>query len=214
MLPLDEVRCHVLRTSATKLHRKVQSDGTFPFATNFREPPQNEVPRTTYPRTPVNTRSDRWLGALECAPGDHRMRLQKLYNPVVASILRSPLHGLMSKSVMLLTYRGRRSGRSITTPISYVQDGEDLLAVASRDHAWWKNLRGGAPVRVRLRGRQLEGTHGGGVRGRSGKRGTARRAAGGAGLPKTLEGGTRRGRATEGPGGHLADRSRKRAGQD
>ncbi len=88
------------------------------------------------------------------------MRLQKLYNPVVASILRSPLHGLMSKSVMLRTYRGRRSGRSITTPISYVQDGKDLLAVASRDHAWWKNLRGGAPVRVRLRGRQLEGTGG------------------------------------------------------
>ncbi len=85
------------------------------------------------------------------------MSLQRLYNPVVAAVLRSPLHGLMSKSVMLLTYRGRRSGRAFATPISYVRDGEDLLAAASRDHAWWKNLRGGAPVKVRLRGRELKG---------------------------------------------------------
>jgi deazaflavin-dependent oxidoreductase (nitroreductase family) len=86
------------------------------------------------------------------------MRLQKLYNPIVALILRSPLHAMMSESVMLLSYRGRRSGREHTTPISYVRDGEDLLAVASREHAWWKNLRGGAPVKVRLRGRELKGT--------------------------------------------------------
>ena len=30
--------------------------------------------------------------------------------------------------------------------------------MASRDHAWWKNLRGGAPVGVRLHGRELNGT--------------------------------------------------------
>lgn len=86
------------------------------------------------------------------------MRPRKLYNPIAVAILRSPLHGLMSNSVMLLTYRGRRSGRAFTTPISYVRDGGDILAVASRDHAWWRNLRGGAPVRVRLRGRELRGT--------------------------------------------------------
>ncbi len=84
--------------------------------------------------------------------------MQRLYNPVVTAILRSPLHGLTSNSVMLLTYRGRRSGDVFTTPISYVRDGGDLLAVASRDHTWWKNLRGGARVRVRLRGHELEGT--------------------------------------------------------
>lgn len=88
------------------------------------------------------------------------MRLHELYNPIVA-ILRSPLHAVMRKSLLLLGFRGRKSGREYTTPISYVPDGEDLLAVASRDHAWWKNLRGGASVGVRLRGRELKGTHGG-----------------------------------------------------
>ncbi|HZF57139.1 MAG TPA: nitroreductase family deazaflavin-dependent oxidoreductase [Rubrobacter sp.] len=101
------------------------------------------------------------------------MRPRKLYNPIAVAILRSPLHGLMSNSVMLLTYRGRRSGRAFTTPISYVRDGEDLLAVASRDHAWWRNLRGGAPVRVRLRGRELRGT-GRLLEGRAGEEGLLR----------------------------------------
>ena len=85
------------------------------------------------------------------------MRWQKLYNPIVVLLLRSPLHGLMSSSVILLTYRGRRSAREFTTPVSYVRDGGDLLAVGSRDHSWWKNLRGGAPVVVRVRGLKLEG---------------------------------------------------------
>jgi deazaflavin-dependent oxidoreductase (nitroreductase family) len=85
------------------------------------------------------------------------MRWQRLYNPIVVSLLRSPLHGVMSRSVMLLTYRGRRSAREFTTPVSYVRDGDDLLVVGSRDHSWWKNLRGGAPVVVRVRGLELEG---------------------------------------------------------
>lgn len=85
------------------------------------------------------------------------MRWQRLYNPIVVSLLRSPLHGVMSKSVKLLTYRGRRSAREFTTPVSYVRDGDDRLVVGSRDHSWWKNLRGGAPVLARVRGRSLEG---------------------------------------------------------
>jgi deazaflavin-dependent oxidoreductase (nitroreductase family) len=85
------------------------------------------------------------------------MRWQRLYNPIVVSLLRSPLHGVMSKSVMLLTYRGRRSAREFTTPVSFVRDGDNLLVVGSCDHSWWKNLRGGAPVLARVRGRSLEG---------------------------------------------------------
>ncbi len=99
--------------------------------------------------------------------------MQRLYNPVVTAILRSPLHGLTGNSVMLLTYRGRRSGDVFTTPISYVRDGGDLLAVASRDHTWWKNLRGGARVRVRLRGHELEGT-GRALEGEAGEEGLLR----------------------------------------
>lgn len=85
------------------------------------------------------------------------MRLQRLYNPFVVALLRSPLHGIMSGSTMLITYRGRRSGNEHTTPVNYVRDGDTLPVVSSRDHAWWKNLRGGAPVTVRVGGRELSG---------------------------------------------------------
>ena len=84
------------------------------------------------------------------------MRFQRFYNPLVIRLLCSPLHALMSSSVLLLTYKGRRSGRIYTTPVSYVREGEEVLLVAARGHSWWRNLRGGAPVRVRIRGRDEE----------------------------------------------------------
>jgi len=85
------------------------------------------------------------------------VRLQKLYNPIVAAILRSPLHAAMSNSTMLLTFSGRKSGRTYTTPVNYVRDGDELLVVGSRGHSWWKNLRGDAVVSVRVRGREMRG---------------------------------------------------------
>ena len=83
------------------------------------------------------------------------MRLQKLYNPIVAAILCSPLHAAMSNSTMLLTFSGHKSGRTYTTPVNYVRDGDELLVVGSRGHSWWKNLRGAAVVSVSVRGREM-----------------------------------------------------------
>jgi deazaflavin-dependent oxidoreductase (nitroreductase family) len=85
------------------------------------------------------------------------VRLQKLYNPIVARILCSPLHAAMSNSTMLLTFSGHKSGRTYTTPVNYVREGDELLVVGSRGHSWWKNLRGAAVVSVRVRGREMRG---------------------------------------------------------
>jgi hypothetical protein len=80
----------------------------------------------------------------------------RLVNPAVAALLRSPLHGLLSGRVLLLTYTGRRSGRAHTLPVGYVRDG-DAVTVYSGVHGWWRNLRGGAPVSVLLRARLRTG---------------------------------------------------------
>lgn len=85
------------------------------------------------------------------------MRPQRFYNPLVIWLLRSPLHGAMSRSTLLLTFTGRKSGRIYTTPVNYVSNGDELLVVGSRGHSWWKNLRGGAAVTVRVRGRDMRG---------------------------------------------------------
>jgi deazaflavin-dependent oxidoreductase (nitroreductase family) len=83
------------------------------------------------------------------------VRWQKLYNPMVSWLLRSPLHGLISSSAMLIGYTGRQSGRTYTTPVNYVLDGDTLLVVSPRDRIWWRNLRVASPVTVRVAGRDL-----------------------------------------------------------
>ena len=79
------------------------------------------------------------------------------YNPLVIFILRSPLHALLSGSMMLLTYTGRKSGKSITLPTNWVRDGNTVFVTSRRERTWWRNLRGGAPVTVRLQGRDCAG---------------------------------------------------------
>jgi deazaflavin-dependent oxidoreductase (nitroreductase family) len=76
-------------------------------------------------------------------------------NQAMKFVLRSPVHGMVSKSVLLITFTGRKSGKTYTTPVSYSQDGEQVTIFT---HAtWWKNLRNGAPVVLRIRGRELQG---------------------------------------------------------
>jgi len=70
-------------------------------------------------------------------------------------ILRSPAHAMVSKTILLITFSGRKSGKSYTTPVSYSQNGDQVSIFT---HAtWWKNLRNGTPVTVRIRGRELQG---------------------------------------------------------
>jgi hypothetical protein len=85
------------------------------------------------------------------------VRWQKLYNPMVSWLLRSPLHGLISSSTMLISYTGRESSRAYTTPVNYVLDGDTLFVVSPRDRIWWRNLRVESPVTVRVAGRDLRG---------------------------------------------------------
>lgn len=77
-------------------------------------------------------------------------------NPIIKGLLRSPLHGLVSEQLLLLTFTGRKSGRQFTTPVGYNQEDENTLKLFT-DSPWWKNLRDGAPVTVRLKGEQRQG---------------------------------------------------------
>jgi deazaflavin-dependent oxidoreductase (nitroreductase family) len=85
------------------------------------------------------------------------LRVMRFFNPVVRVLLRSPFHGLLSGQILLLTYTGRKSGQQYTLPVGYVSDGDALLVVSqhSKLKRWWRNLRGGAPVAVLLRGQRV-----------------------------------------------------------
>lgn len=79
----------------------------------------------------------------------------KIANPIVSALLRSPLHGVMSNMLMLITYRGRKSGKLFTHPIGYFEwDKDELMAFTSA--RWWVNMLDGRPVTLLLRGQQIE----------------------------------------------------------
>jgi len=93
----------------------------------------------------------------EQKPGTTRAPTVPLYiNELVKVILRSPLHGLLSKHRMLLTITGRKSGKHYNIPLSYVQEEGVILCVTGHS-SWWRNLRGGAPVKVMLKGQERAG---------------------------------------------------------
>jgi deazaflavin-dependent oxidoreductase (nitroreductase family) len=76
-------------------------------------------------------------------------------NKTMKFVLSSPLHGMVSQSTLLISFTGRKSGMTYTTPVSYSQHGDQVLVFT---HAsWWKNLGSEAPVTLRLRGRELRG---------------------------------------------------------
>jgi F420H(2)-dependent quinone reductase len=81
----------------------------------------------------------------------------RLVNPVVRLLLRSTLHRLLSGWLVILSYQGRKSGRWYSLPCMYACDGQDLHVLPAHK-VWWRNLRQPTPVRVRLQGRDLQGT--------------------------------------------------------
>jgi len=79
-------------------------------------------------------------------------------NRMAIAVLRSPLHGLMSKSLLVLEYTGRRSGKSYELPLQYIDDGGLLYiwAGSAETKTWWRNFEAPAAARVTLRGRNLD----------------------------------------------------------
>lgn len=63
--------------------------------------------------------------------------------------------------ILLLTHRGRISGRSFTTPLAYARDGEDLVVAASNggidvEPQWWRNLQADPRCSVEIHGRRID----------------------------------------------------------
>jgi hypothetical protein len=77
----------------------------------------------------------------------------KLVNVPVRALLGLPFRTPLSSRLMLVSYMGRRSGRAYRQPVSYVRDGDALLTPGGG--RWKLNLADGAPVRLRLEGRDV-----------------------------------------------------------
>lgn len=78
-----------------------------------------------------------------------------LVNRLMNWLLRSPFHRMVSSSILTITFTGRKSGKMYTTPLSYTQQGGQFIVFTHSQ--WWKNLLGGAPVTIRVQGRDIKG---------------------------------------------------------
>jgi len=78
-----------------------------------------------------------------------------IINPIIRDLLRSWIHFFWSGSLMLITFTGRKSGRQFTTPVRYIRDGETVRCFTSAENQWWRNMRGGVDVVLRIEGRDV-----------------------------------------------------------
>ena len=89
------------------------------------------------------------------------LRLLRYANPLVRIVLRSLAHRPLSGRLLLLSYRGRHSGRTFEIPLRYRElAGGQLVVVALRPERklWWRSLSEPAQVSVVVRGVRLTGT--------------------------------------------------------
>jgi hypothetical protein len=76
-------------------------------------------------------------------------------NRVVRPILSSPLHPVLSRWLMLITYTGARTGREYAVPVAYYRWAPDEVWAFAARTGWMSNLRDGRTVRVRIHGCEL-----------------------------------------------------------
>jgi deazaflavin-dependent oxidoreductase (nitroreductase family) len=73
-------------------------------------------------------------------------------NVVVRFLLKSPLHFLMSNSVLLISYIGRKSGAAHSTPVRYIRSGSRLRCFTSEHVQWWRNVQANPSVFLVVQG--------------------------------------------------------------
>ena len=80
-------------------------------------------------------------------------------NRAIALLLRSPLHGVASGRLALITVTGRRTGAKHTFPVGYRARGDRVTIPVGwpERKVWWRNLRGGAQVKLLLHGERRSG---------------------------------------------------------
>ncbi len=93
--------------------------------------------------------------AIDSTPKHTPRKPSKFMNQVMSFLLHSPLQGALGSQLVLLTFTGRKSGKTYTTPLGYTKRGD--IVVLFTDHAWYKNLLEHPSVTLRLQGKELKG---------------------------------------------------------
>jgi deazaflavin-dependent oxidoreductase (nitroreductase family) len=79
-------------------------------------------------------------------------------NKMMVWMLRTPgLQRIVGRGTALITFTGRKTGRRITTPVSYVEIDDQIVTTCHRTRQWWRNLAADPHVGIRLVGEDRRG---------------------------------------------------------
>lgn len=97
-------------------------------------------------------------GEVRCS-GGLRRAVAGVGRSVMIWLLRSRFGRGLGRTMTIVTYRGRMSGRKLSTPVEYVRSGSQVtIVVASPERKqWWRNVQACGEVSVLLEGSERSG---------------------------------------------------------
>lgn len=82
-------------------------------------------------------------------------------NKLMKPWLESPRYSrFINGQMALISYTGRRSGKTFTTPVAYKRNGDEVtIVVATPNHkTWWRNFQGdGGLMHLKIKGGERAG---------------------------------------------------------
>jgi len=77
----------------------------------------------------------------------------KIINPFTIAIAGSSFHSLMSQNIVVLYFKGVKTGKDYAVPVSYYEEPKGKLScVTDRPNIWWRNLLAVENIKVLYKG--------------------------------------------------------------
>ena len=78
-------------------------------------------------------------------------------NPIMIFLMRSPLHFIVSHSVLVLYVFGTKTGKLYRIPVSFFEHRKGLLTcVTDKPNIWWKNLKEEKEIKIIFKGKEIK----------------------------------------------------------
>ncbi|HEX6301139.1 MAG TPA: nitroreductase/quinone reductase family protein [Acidimicrobiia bacterium] len=79
-------------------------------------------------------------------------------NSLMKWALTTPvLQSMIGQGVALLSFKGRKTGKPFTIPVSYHREDDVVTIITKRQRQWWHNFESPLDVELRLAGRDYTG---------------------------------------------------------
>jgi hypothetical protein len=83
--------------------------------------------------------------------------LDNLKNPLEKIILKSPLHGLLSEDLALVSFTDHRTGKKLSFAVEYQREKRFVRIVCSRKENCWRKFTFGSPIEITIKGTNYHG---------------------------------------------------------